>query len=49
MQQEERAERARTQILDAALKLFAHRGFGATTVREIADAANLSHGNVYYR
>jgi AcrR family transcriptional regulator len=48
MLQEERAERARTQILDAALKLFAHRGFGATTVREIADAAGLSHGNVYY-
>lgn len=48
MLQEERAERARTQILDAALKLFAHRGYGATTVREIAEAAGLSHGNVYY-
>ncbi|MGZ5477904.1 MAG: TetR/AcrR family transcriptional regulator, partial [Thermoanaerobaculia bacterium] len=48
MLQEERTERARTQILDAALKLFAHRGYGATTVREIAEAAGLSHGNVYY-
>lgn len=48
MLQEVRAERARSQILDAALKLFAHRGYGATTVREIAEAAGLSHGNVYY-
>ena len=48
MIQGERTKRARAQILDAALKLFAHRGYGATTVREIAEAAGLSHGNVYY-
>ena len=48
MNQEERSERSRAQILDAALKLFAHRGYGATSVRDIADAANLSKGNVYH-
>ena len=48
MNQEERSERSRTQILDAALKLFAHRGYGATSVRDIAEAAGLSKGNVYH-
>jgi AcrR family transcriptional regulator len=48
MQQEERSERSRTQILDAALKLFAHHGYGATSVRDIAEAAGLSKGNVYH-
>jgi AcrR family transcriptional regulator len=48
MNQEERSERSRNQILDAALKLFAHRGFGATSVRDIAEAAALSKGNVYH-
>lgn len=48
MNQEERSERSRNQILDAALKLFAHRGFGATSVRDVAEAAGLSKGNVYH-
>jgi len=48
MQQEERSERSRSQILDAALKLFAHRGYGATSVRDIAEEAGLSKGNVYH-
>src|SRR5512144_1176913 len=48
MQQEQRSERSRTQILDAALKLFSHRGYGATSVQDIADAASLSKGNVYH-
>src|SRR5450759_4155112 len=46
--QEERSERSRRQILDAALKLFSHRGYGATSVQEIAEAAGLSKGNVYH-
>ena len=46
--QEERSERSRQQILDAALKLFSHRGYGATSVKEIAEAAGLSKGNVYH-
>jgi AcrR family transcriptional regulator len=48
MQQEERSERSRSQILDSALKLFSHRGYGATSVRDIAEEAGLSKGNVYH-
>jgi AcrR family transcriptional regulator len=48
MNQEERSERSRQQILDAALKLFSHRGYGATSVRDIAEEAGLSKGNVYH-
>ncbi|HEV7922879.1 MAG TPA: TetR/AcrR family transcriptional regulator [Thermoanaerobaculia bacterium] len=48
MQQEERSERSRSQILDAALRLFAHRGYGATSVRDIAEEAKVSKGNVYH-
>src|SRR6185295_18316555 len=48
MQQEERSERSRGQILDAALKLFSHHGYGATSVRDIAEAASVSKGNVYH-
>ena len=46
--QEERSERSRAQILEASLKLFSHRGYGATSVRDIAEAANVSKGNVYH-
>lgn len=48
MNQGERSERSRKQILDAALKLFSHRGYGATSVNDIADEAGLSKGNVYH-
>jgi AcrR family transcriptional regulator len=48
MQQEQRSERSRTNILDAALKLFSHRGYGATSVQDIADGAAVSKGNVYH-
>lgn len=48
MTQEERSARSRNQILDAALKLFSHRGYGATSVRDIAEAAGVSKGNVYH-
>ncbi|MEA2237408.1 MAG: TetR/AcrR family transcriptional regulator, acrAB operon repressor [Thermoanaerobaculia bacterium] len=48
MNQEERSERSRAQILDAALKLFSHRGYGATSVRDIAEDAGVSKGNVYH-
>jgi AcrR family transcriptional regulator len=46
--QEERSEKSRQQILDAALKLFSHKGYGATSVRDIAEEAGLSKGNVYH-
>ena len=48
MNQIERSERSRAQILDTALKLFAHRGYGATSVRDIAEEAGVSKGNVYH-
>lgn len=48
MSQVERSEKSRSQILDAALKLFSHRGYGATSVRDIAEEAGLSKGNVYH-
>ena len=48
MQREEKSERSRRQVLDAALQLFSHQGFRATTMREIAEKAHLSTGNVYH-
>ena len=48
MQRDEKSERSRRQVLDAALKLFSHQGFRATTVRDIADTAGVSTGNVYH-
>jgi TetR/AcrR family transcriptional regulator, acrAB operon repressor len=48
-QQEARSERSRAQILRAALKLFSTRGYNGTSVRDIADAARLSTGNVYHQ
>ena len=48
MQREEKSERSRRQVLDAALHLFSHQGFRATSVRDIADRARVSIGNVYH-
>lgn len=46
--QEARSHRSRSQILEAALELFSHHGYGATSIRDIADAAKVSTGNVYH-
>ena len=48
-QQEVRSERSRSQILRAALRLFSTRGYHGTSVRDIADAAHVSTGNVYHQ
>ncbi len=48
MLREEKSERSRRAVLDAALHLFAHQGYRATTMREIAERAKLSTGNVYH-
>lgn len=48
MQQDERSERSRSQILEAGLRLFSTQGFRATSVREIAEASGASIGNVYH-
>lgn len=36
------------QALEAALELFSSQGFGATSMREIADWAGMSMGNLYH-
>lgn len=43
-----KAEITRAKIVDAALGLFAERGFEQTTMRLIADRAGVSVGNAYY-
>jgi AcrR family transcriptional regulator len=48
MQREEKSERSRRQVLDAALHLFAHQGYRATSVRDIAARADVSIGNLYH-
>jgi AcrR family transcriptional regulator len=48
MQREEKSERSRRVVLDAALDLFSHQGYRGTSVRDIADAAGVSTGNVYH-
>ena len=48
MNQEERSLRSRTQVLDAALALFSHQGYRATSMRDIAAKAGVSTGNVYH-
>ena len=48
MIQEERSQRSRAQILDAALALFSHQGYRATSMREIAAKSRVSTGNVYH-
>lgn len=48
MLQIERSERSRTAILEAALELFSHRGYGATSMRDIAARAGVSTGSVYH-
>jgi len=48
MQREEKSERSRRQVLDAALHLFSRNGYRGTSVRDIADRADVSIGNVYH-
>ncbi len=37
----------RNQILDAATKVFAEKGFHATTIKDIASEAGIAHGTIY--
>jgi AcrR family transcriptional regulator len=48
MQREEKSERSSRAVLDAALQLFSHQGYQATSVRDIADRAGVSTGNLYH-
>jgi NAD(P)-dependent dehydrogenase (short-subunit alcohol dehydrogenase family) len=40
-------EKRRRQIILAAIRLFSIKGFHKTTLKELAEEAGLSHGNVY--
>jgi AcrR family transcriptional regulator len=41
-------EATRDQILQHAARLFRHQGYAATTLRQIADAAGIKAGSIYY-
>lgn len=43
-----KSERTRTQIVDAAMRLFRERGYDRTTMRAVAESAGVSVGNTYY-
>jgi AcrR family transcriptional regulator len=43
----EKQIQTRAQLIDAAARVFARRGFQAATVEEIAEQAGYSHGAVY--
>src|SRR3990172_10829218 len=49
MNQQERSEKSRAQILEAALKLYSHQGYRGTSIREVAELAGVSTGNVYHQ
>ena len=42
------AESGRTRITDAAAELFLHDGYAQTSLREIAAAAGIKAGSIYY-
>ena len=46
--QAERSEVATSGVLDAALELFSTQGYGATSMRQIAEACDQSVGNLYH-
>ncbi len=43
-----RADATREQILAEAARLFRHQGYAATTLRQVADAAGIKAGSIYY-
>ncbi len=48
MDQEEKSERSRVLILEAALELFSRQGYRGTSIRDISRAAGVSTGSVYH-
>lgn len=48
LKQEKKSERSQGLILEAALQLFSKQGYRGTSIREIAELAGLSTGNVYH-
>ena len=48
LKQGEKSERSRVAILEAALRLFSKQGYRGTSIRDIAEDAGVSTGNVYH-
>ena len=46
--QAERSEVATTKVLEVAMELFSTQGYGATSMRQIAEACDQSTGNLYH-
>ena len=44
---QEKQARTRTELIDAAARVFAQRGFHAATIEEIAEEAGYTHGALY--
>ena len=45
--QEQLIQARRSQILDAAVKVFAEKGFHRATIRDVANAAGVADGTIY--
>ena len=45
---EEDKSRRRDEIMAAAKKVFARKGFHATTIADIAEEAGLAYGSIYW-
>ena len=43
-----KSEESQKRVLDAAARIFRDNGYAGTTMRAIADAANLKAGSIYY-
>ena len=43
-----KADKRRSELIDASLRLFAEQGFRATTIADIAAATGTAHGLVYH-
>ena len=48
MEQDKKSEKSRTAILEAALDLFSSQGYRGTSIRDVAQRAGVSTGNVYH-
>src|SRR5687768_18044523 len=48
MRKERPVSNRRAELLELAARMFAERGYGQTTVREIADAAGILSGSLYH-
>lgn len=48
MAAQERSAKTRQRIVDAAVELFAERGYGGTALKDIAERAQITGGTFYY-